>query len=94
MDGFHYYLRYIKFGLGRCVEDTAHEIRDGHLTREEGVALMKKYEGEFPSKYFQEFLDYLDINENLFWEIVDSWRLDHLWKKDNNKWVLKYPIES
>ena len=34
MDGFHYYLRYIKFGLGRCMEDTAHEIRDGHLTRE------------------------------------------------------------
>ena len=34
MDGFHYYLRYIKFGLGRCMEDTAHEIRDGHLTRD------------------------------------------------------------
>ena len=58
-DGFHYYMRYIKFGLGRCVEDTAHEIRDGHLSREEGVALMKRYEGEFPKKYFSEF----DINE-------------------------------
>ena len=34
MDGFHYYTG-IKFGLGRCMEDAAHEIRDGHLTREE-----------------------------------------------------------
>ena len=50
MDGFHYYLRYIKFGLGRCMEDAAHEIRDSHITREEGVALMKRYEGEFPQK--------------------------------------------
>ena len=63
MDGFHYYLRYIKFGLGRCMEDAAHEIRDGHITREEGIALMKRYEGEFPKKYFTEFLEYLDISE-------------------------------
>ena len=33
-DGFHYYMRYIKLGLGRCVEDTSHEIRDGLISRE------------------------------------------------------------
>ena len=92
MDGFHYYLRYIKFGLGRCMEDAAHEIRDGHITREEGIALMKRYEGEFPKKYFDEFLNYLDISEDLFWEIVDSWRAPHLWRKLNGNWQLKHPI--
>ena len=75
------------------MEDAAHEIRDGHITREEGIMLMKKYEGEFPKKYFAEFLDYLDINEDEFWEIVDSWRLSHLWGKKDNEWVLKHPIE-
>ena len=40
MDGFHYYLRYIKFGLGRCMEDAAHEIRDGHITRDEAISLV------------------------------------------------------
>ena len=93
MDGFHYYLRYIKFGLGRCMEDAAHEIRDGHITREEGIALMRKYEGEFPKKYFAEFLEYLDINEDEFWEVVDSWRLPHLWDKNGNEWILKNPIK-
>jgi len=92
MDGFHYYMRYIKFGLGRCMEDAAHEIRDGHITREEGIALMKKYEGEFPKKYFKDFLEYLQISEDDFWNIVDSWRSEHLWKKKNNEWVLKSPI--
>ena len=92
MDGFHYFLRYIKFGLGRCMEDAAHEIRDGHISRDEGIALMKKYEGEFPKKYFKEFLNYLDISEKHFWEVVDSWRSKHLWKKNKKKWVLKYPI--
>ena len=92
MDGFHYYMRYIKFGLGRCVEDAGHEVRDGHLTREEAVSLMKQYEGEFPERYFNEFLEYLDITEEHFWEVVDSWRTEHLWIKENGDWKLKYPV--
>ena len=74
-------MRYIKFGLGRCMEDAAHEIRDGHISREEGIALMKKFEGEFPGKYFSEFLDYLGISDTEFWAIVDDWRSEHLWIK-------------
>ena len=93
MDGFHYYMRYIKFGLGRCLEEAAHEVRDGHITREEGVALMRKYEGEFPEKYFKDFLDYLDISEDHFWEVVNNWRTPHLWKKINSEWLLKFPIK-
>lgn len=92
-DSFHYYLRYIKFGLGRCIDDAAHEIRDGHITRNEGVTLVKKYDGEFPYKYFEEFLNYLDIKENEFWKIVDSWRFPNIWKKDKKKWKLRYPIK-
>lgn len=91
-DGFHFYMRYIKLGLGRCIEDTSHEIRDGLITREEGIDLVRKYDGEFPKKYFKEFLSYLDISESEFYEIVDSWRMDHLWKKVNSKWELKKPI--
>jgi len=92
MDGFHYFMRYIKFGLGRCMEDAAHEIRDGHLTRDEGIALMSRYEGEFPEKYFKEFLEYLDISERHFWEVVDSWRSPHLWEKDSQGWKIKHLI--
>lgn len=93
LDGFHYYLSYIKFGLGRCTSDAAHEIRDGHITREEGVALVKKYDGEFPERYFKVFLDYCNISEPYFWEVVDSWRSPHLWKKDETgKWKLRHTV--
>lgn len=90
IDGFHYYLAYIKFGLGRCTSDSAHEIRDNHLTREEGIALVNKFDGEFPKKYFKTFLDYCDINEDYFWEVINSWRSPHLWEKIDNEWVLKH----
>jgi hypothetical protein len=92
IDGFHYYLSYIKFGIARATADTAHEIRDGHITREEGIALVKRFDGEFPEKYFDIFLKYCDISEDFCHEVVDSWRSPHLWEKMNGKWSLKNPI--
>ncbi len=94
VDGFHYYLGFIKFGIGRTTSDTAHEIRDGKITREEGVALVRKYDGEFPRKYYQEFLDYVGIDDQEFTEVIDSWRSDHLWKREGEGWVLRHTVDS
>lgn len=92
IDGSHFYMGFIKFGIGRTTSDAAHEIRDGHITREEGVALVKRYDGEFPSKYFKETLDYLNMTEKDFREVVDSFRQPHLWVKTNGEWKLKYQV--
>jgi len=92
LDGFHYYLAYIKFGIGRCTSDAAHEVRDGHITREEAIALVKRFDGEFPKRHFKDFLEYCDINEEDFHRIIDSWRSDHLWKRVDGEWVLKYHV--
>ena len=91
-DGFHFYLGYIKFGLGRATRDAMMEIRSGHITREEAVALVKRYDGEFPKKYFKDFLEYLDITKEHFWEVVDSYRPSHLWEKINGEWKLKHQV--
>ena len=92
LDGFHFYLAFIKFGIGRATSDAAHEVRDGHITREEAVALVHRYDGEFPSQYFAEFLDYLDITEAKFWEVVDGYRLPHLWERTSDGWQLKHRV--
>jgi len=92
LDGFHFYLAYIKFGHGRCLSDAAHEIRDGHISREEAIALIKRYDGEFPKKYYQEFLEYCDITEQEFNAVIDSWRSDHIWVFKDNDWKLKNPV--
>ena len=90
-DGFHFYLAFIKFGIGRTTSDAAHEIRDGHLTREEGAALVHRYDGEFPEKYYKEFLAYLGITDQEFHEVIDFYRSlsPHLWEKREGQWVLK-----
>ena len=92
LDGFHYYLMFIKFGIGRATSDSAHEIRDGKISREEAVYLVKKYDGEFPKKYYKIFLEYCRLNDEKFEKIIDSWRSPHIWKRNNGKWELKNTV--
>lgn len=92
LDGFHYYLSFIKFGIGRATADTAHEIRDGKLNREEGIELVRKFDGEFPKKYYKVFCDYCGITDEQFEEFIDAWRSEHIWEKSLNGWKLKNPI--
>ena len=90
-DGVHYYMGYIKFGLGRCTSDAAHEIRDGHLSREEGVALVKKFDSEIPINSIKYFLKYIEKDEEYFWEVINKFRdkYSDIWVQENNDWKLK-----
>lgn len=88
LDGFHYYLGYIKFGIGRATSDAAHEIRDGKITRDEGIALVRRFDGEFPRKYYPHFLEYCSLSDDEFQQIVDSFRPSHIWDGDR----LRKPI--
>jgi hypothetical protein len=92
IDAFHYYLGFIKFGIGRCTSDAAHEIRDGLISREEGVSLVRQFDGEFPAKYFHDFLSYTGISEPFFEEVIDSFRPAHLWERIGGEWKLKHQV--
>ncbi|HKQ63911.1 MAG TPA: N-acetyl sugar amidotransferase [Methylomirabilota bacterium] len=92
MDGLHYYTTYIKFGLGRASYDAAQEIRNHHLTREEGVALVRRFDGEVPRKYLSENLEYMGLTERRFWEIIDQFRSPHLWTREGDTWELRHRV--
>ena len=94
IDMFHYYTTLIKFGIGRATYDASQEIRNEKISREEGMNLVKKYDEEFPAKYFQEFLSYIDITEDLFFKTIDRFRSPHLWSKKLDKWELIHRVWS
>ena len=87
-------MAYIKFGIGRTTSDAAHEIRDGHITREEGVQLVKKFDHEIPSNSMQITLDYLNISREDLEQITDAFRdrNKNLWNKTNQGWDLKHAV--
>ena len=91
-DGFHYLMAYIKFGLGRATSDAAHETRDSDINREEAIALVRRFDGEFPRRHFREFLDYIGCDEQHFWKVVDRYRQPHLWENRDGHWLLKHSV--
>ncbi len=66
IDDFHYYTTFIKYGIGRATYDAAQEIRSGDINREEGVALVQRFDGEYPTRFSDEILTYLSIPEKEF----------------------------
>ena len=109
IDDLHYYTSKIKFGIGRTHYDVAQEIRSGDITKEEGISLIKKFDGEYPSRFLNEILDYLSmkneknrfasffeqpiIDKSYFDDLCDSFRSPNIWKKTNDGWSLRKSVD-
>ena len=78
--------------MSRATSAAEQEIRSGVINRDEGIALVKRFNSEFPSKYYEEFLEYMQIDDKQFHEVIERSRPEHLWFKDGNEWKLKKPI--
>lgn len=95
IDDLHYYTTYIKFGIGRATYDASQEIRNNHITRAEGQALVRKFDGEFPDKYFNEIMAYLEIDPEYFKnELTNKFRSPHLWAQMDGEWKLRHTVNS
>ena len=92
LDGFHYYFMFIKQGIGRATSDSAHQVRQGIITRDEGVEFVRKYDDEFPSLNLELFLDYMEMDMNELNQIFDKFRKPLIWKKENDEWKLRQQI--
>ncbi len=95
IDDLHFYTTFIKFGIGRATYDAAQEIRNRHLTREEGVALVSRFDGEFPDRYFNDVMEYIGMVPEYFHQLCDKFRSPHLWGKDEKgEWKLRHNVSK
>ena len=86
IDDFHFYTTFIKFGIGRATYESSFEIRNRDLTRDEGVGLVERYDGEFPERFAEDLFEYLSLPPNEFPDaarhfeqpIMDRAYFDHL----------------
>lgn len=85
-------LKCIKFGFGQCTDHACYDIRARIITREEGIKLVKEYDGKCGGQYIQMFCDYIGITTDEFWRVANSFR-GNMWDEDNpGEWKLKSPI--
>ena len=79
----HDLLKLYKNGYSKVTDHASREIRFGRITREQGLALVKKHEQQ-PLKYLDLFQDWLGVKQNGLQFILDQNRNPKFWKR-------KYP---
>ena len=92
LEWLHYYMMFIKYGMGRATADASQEIRSDKITRDEGVKLVELYDSEFPTQHVGALCEYMDLSDDEFYSIIDSFRPEHLWEAVNGNWVLKHHV--
>jgi len=85
-NGVHDYLKYIKFGYGRCTDHVCKDIRAGRMTRNEGIELVRRYDHVKP-RDLNRWLDYVGMTEDEFDRIADTFRDQRVWRWEGGKWV-------
>lgn len=84
-NGMHDYLKYIKFGYGRGTDHTSKDIRAGIMSRDEAIALVRKYD-HVKSSDLKRWLDYVGWTEEQFDAIADTFRDSRVWHWENGTW--------
>ena len=90
IDDLDFFMMDAKFIFGRATRMASRLIQGGHLTRKQGLRLIKRYDGEFPYSYLADILEYLDMDGTKLTEIVDKHRNPELWKQTTDGWLKRY----
>jgi len=70
--GVHDYLKFLKFGFGRATDHASIDIRNERIERDEAIELVRRYEGKVPRRYLEEYLDFVGMSEEEFYETMDA----------------------
>lgn len=76
IDDLDFYMMHVKFGFGRATRMASRLIQYGHLTREQGLKLVERYDGEFPETYLKDVLDYMNMTREELMEAIELHRRD------------------
>lgn len=85
-NGAHDLLKFIKFGYGRASDHTSKDIRQGLMTRDKGIELVKKHD-HVVSQDLYYWLNYVSMSEDEFWMIADTFRDPRVWRIEDGQWV-------
>jgi N-acetyl sugar amidotransferase len=87
--GLHDYMKFIKYGYGRATDQLCIEIRAGRISRNKAIELLRESdEGKIPYKYIPDFIDYLGISKQEFFDNLDKFTNKMIFERDSSTGAL------
>lgn len=86
-NGVHDYMKYVKFGYGRCTDHVCRDIRTGAMTRAEGIELIRQYDHVVPGD-LPRWFKYTGLTRAEFVETADKFRDPRVWvRNEYGDWI-------
>jgi N-acetyl sugar amidotransferase len=99
--GLHDYLKFVKYGFGRATDHVGIDIRNGRMTREEGLQLVKEFDGKYPHYAVSAFMEYAGLSKREIDDVIDSFTNAYLFEQndeghflrdDQGNLIRRYPV--
>jgi N-acetyl sugar amidotransferase len=84
----HHWLKWYKFGFTRLFDNLSLEIRNGRMTREEAVALVRARGDDTPHEDIDKLCAFLRVSRNQFVEVCETFRNLEIWQRDGGSWKI------
>jgi len=77
-------IKFLKFGYGRATDQVNIEIKNGRMTREEGLEIVKEIDGRVSKENEDDFCEYLGISRESYLDILDSYVNKNIFKRSSS----------
>jgi len=84
----HHWLKWFKFGFTRTFDNLSIEIRNGRLSRDRAIAMLRERGDETPREDIAKFCAWVGITEQRFFVIAETFRNKDVWTKRGDTWVI------
>jgi hypothetical protein len=85
-------LKHRKLGFGHTTEFACYDIREGRITREEAIALVRELDGRCAPRFVDQYCHWAGVPVAEFWQIVERFS-GAMWEKSSEgTWRMKEPI--
>lgn len=85
----HHWLKWYKFGFTRLFDNLALEIRNGRMTRDDAITIIRAAGDQTPHSDISKFCDFSGISTDEFFAIAETFRNHDIWFRDNGVWKIK-----
>lgn len=84
----HHWMKWLKFGFTRTWDNLALEIRNGRLTRDQAIAVLRERGDETPSEDIGRLARWLSVEPAELMAVAERFRNPEVWTRRDGVWVI------